>query len=473
MNSSVNINEAIADNSINSSYTSGLWSTNFFGGGNMPYGVYEQCLVSSLGGTVPPEDVDGGFWARNPVPGTTDTSPAAQQAFFGAFFSPSDAAAYEAGVITNTNLVIQAPFIPTRVAVQRMIYEANDPLVHYTTSDLYDSSASTNSLVLDNPPLSKLAVTSGRYMPWGAIGTSWPVLPLYDQNAYNLAYKDPWVFDSDDWSFPSNQTLNASWLGQVHRGTPWQTIFLKSTNILELSTFNGIEYPPLGLNTWELWTGDTNPADAAAMAPMEDWHMASLLASLFATNYASLFSVDDANANDWEGLLNGMTALTNDLPDNEVRFLPSLQLAPLAISSNSPQAAVIANAIESERQAQPGQNFTNVGDIFAVPQLSDASPFLNTNINQLKNGLNDEALEAIPSQLLPLLRVDSIGSIVPVSGQAVVQFTGDDNHIYAIQVSCDLKSWATISTNCPINGTFSITNTGAAMRRFYRTFLVQ
>ena len=67
------------------------------------------------------------------------------------------------------------------------------------------------------------------------------------RNPYNLALKDPLVYSSDYWNFPTGQPLNLNWLGQVHRGTPWQTIYLKATDILTTAG---------GLNTWTNWTGD-------------------------------------------------------------------------------------------------------------------------------------------------------------------------------------------------------------------------
>jgi len=60
-----------------------------------------------------------------------------------------------------------------------------------------------------------------------------------DTNAYNLAYKDPLIWGSDYWSFPTNQTWNPNWLGRIHRGTPWQTIYLKSSDLLSETQFNG------------------------------------------------------------------------------------------------------------------------------------------------------------------------------------------------------------------------------------------
>jgi hypothetical protein len=265
--------------------------------------------------------------------------------------------------------------------------------------------------------------------------------------------------------------LNASWLGQVHRGTPWQTIYLKSPNILTETEgpFN------IGVPTWELWTGDLNPADAISMAPVQDWQIASLLASLFNTNdEASLFSANDPNPVDWEILLNGMTALTNDLNDFELGDgFPYTQFATLTISSTSSQAAEIANAIESTRSSLPNQVFATPGNIFAVPQVSAESPYLNWNDPaQDEYGISDLAYEIIPDQLLPLLRIDSIGSMSAPNGQIVIQFTGDDDHAYAVQVSPNLVNWTTISTNCPSNGIFTFTNNVTANEQFYRTVLL-
>ncbi len=487
MNSTLDLNQAIADNSFNSTQypnnNLGLWSTNYYVG-NVPFGVNAQYLVSIGAEAVPLEDLDGGFWSTSPIPGAgADTSPAAHQAFFQAFFGPYNEVAYNGEFLTNFQLSIQAPFTPTRLVIQQMVYEANDPLVHYMTSDLNDFPDDTNGIVSSSstsPGLKYVGHVNNRYMPWGTAGNLAKTiynLAQPDNNAYNLSYKDPSVYSSDKWSFPTNQTLNASWLGQVHRGTPWQTIFLKSTNILDLiwsiplgPSFNS------GIPTWEVWTGDTNAIDAISMAPVQDWRMASLLASLFNTNSpGSLFSVDDVNPGDWENFLNGMTALTNDLSDiavQTVQFTHNPQFASLVVSSNSTQAATIASAIESARMASCGQLFMNKGDIFSVPQLSDASPYLNVDPTQIQYGISDAAYEAIPSQLLRLLRTDSIGS-VSNNGQMLIQFTGDDGHVYAVQSSCDLMHWTSVSTNCPFGGTFTYTNTSTSGTRFYRTILLQ
>ncbi|HXR05215.1 MAG TPA: hypothetical protein VN836_10960, partial [Verrucomicrobiae bacterium] len=290
-----------------------------------------------------------------------------------------------------------------------------------------------------------------------------------DTNAYTLAIKDPLVTRSDDWNFPTNEPLSADWIGHVHRGTPWQTIYLKAPDVLA-------GFAASGTNIWMNWTGDTNPADAAAMAPVQDWHLASLLASMLNTNdLRSLLSVNNPDPNAWQALLDGLTALTNSTPDNQVQSGTPPEFDPITISSNSPQAAAIANAIETVRTAQPGQLFNDVGNILAIPQLTVNSPFLNWNDSvQQQRGISDEAYEIIPSQLLPLLRADSIGSAVSTNGQVVIQFTGCDGHNYAIEASPDLMDWTSIATNSPSNGTFNFTNSPApnASSQFYRSVLL-
>jgi hypothetical protein len=72
-------------------------------------------------------------------------------------------------------------------------------------------------------------------------------------------------------------------------------------------------------------------------------------------------------------------------------------------------------------------SFQTLGDILAVPQLTVASPFLNTNIPPSIAGfanpnymLNDAAYERIPQQILGLLKCDHTPRFVVYSfGQAL------------------------------------------------------
>jgi hypothetical protein len=419
------------------------WDTNSNNQG-VPNGIANQIFVSGLYLPI----ILSPYWSQlSPIDVTNQT--AGFRAFLG--FSklpgmPPSAAQYIAAGATS--LAQQAPYTPMALVTYQTQWEANDPLVHYLASDLTDFNNSTAAIGTPNPVT--FTVLNYRYWPWGGN-------PQFnsDPNPYNLALKDPLVYSSDEWNFPTGQPLNSNWLGQVHRGTPWQTIYLKATDLLASSG---------GLNIWTNLTGDPDAADATLMAPVRDWHLASLLSSLLDTNApASLLSINNPDTNAWQILLNGLTALTSTLPG---------QFEAVVISSNSPQAAVIANAIQSTRATQPGQSFRDIGDVLATSQLAEQSPFL-IGLNAT-NEITDEAYEMIPSQLLSLLRADSIGSVVLANGQTAIQFTGSDGHAYAIEVSPDLLNWTIISTNCSMGDIINFTNlpplNGSA--QFYRSVLL-
>ena len=167
-----------------------------------------------------------------------------------------------------------------------------------------------------------------------------------------------------------------------------------------------------------------------------------------------------------------MTVLTNNVPTINWRWTRSVDS--LIMSSNSPQAATIAAALDAARSSQPGQTFHDLGDILATPELSTASPWLNLSSAFSWSGdSNDEAYEAIPSQLLPLLRPDSIGSVSQSGGTFQVQFTGADGYAYAVQTSSNLLDWTAVTTNYPVNGSFNFVDTPppGSPRRFYRSVL--
>lgn len=493
--SSGGLNQALADPDYPQAGTTRFqWSTNAYSTTLIPWGVINQIMVSENPSLAPPT---GGQWSTAPTPMGV-ISPQAEAAYFHGFFIPTFQ--YTGQTYVNTQLVMQAPYTPTRTVYASFLLQANDPLVHYLASDLngqlgalalwsgrasYYNGLWTHSDDPQNQPLPIPPATpiGGRYQPWGRNGQM-VVMSGVDVNPYNLAYKDPLVWGSDYWNFPTGQNWSLSWLGQVHRGTPWQTIYLKSTNIL-ININIGL---PIGLRTWFAWTGDFQSDlsgksyDSPYSAPVMDWQTISLLSSMLNTNdLSTLFSVNNPDPNAWAAQLDGMTALTNTAPAPFASTPP--QFSPIVISSNSTQAAIIANAIlstEANANLFPNQKFPFIGGVLATPQLSDQSPFLNLSSHngvpvQQEYGISDQACEAIPSQLLPLLRVDSFGQIISTNGQMQVQFSGYDGHAYAIQVSTDLLNWTSVSTNSPVNGVFGmvVPAVGNTASQFYRTVLVQ
>jgi hypothetical protein len=321
------------------------------------------------------------------------------------------------------------------------------------------------------PSLPNLGQLNFAYQPWGGYHLPNGNPQISRETDFDLRVKDPGVQQSDDWNFPTGESLCFEWLGRVHRGTPWQTVFLKPSN--QTAT------------QWRAWNNDsvmiTNGnnlfVDAFFSYPSKDWYFASLWAQWLNTNdLFSLLSINDTDTNAWAARLDGLTALTNS----------GAGLDPITVSSNSPQAGIIAQAIQAARAGTnafnnvvfPNHAFQDVGDVLATAQLSVGSPFLYTNgmsnpgSPPYANGITDEAMEKIPTQLLPLLRADSFGKIVPANGQLAMSFSGYDGHTYAIEASSNFIDWAIISTNSPSDGNFGITNTPSSGQQFYRSVLL-
>jgi hypothetical protein len=446
-----------------------MWSTNTLPpinpGGANPYGLVNQILLSR--GSIPLSRAPpGGIWSEAPVQAGVDTSPAAQQAAFNGFFTPSWA--YDGIRYYNTNLSQIVPYTPIRTMYAYTLWQANDPLVHYLVSDLNVAGTNGTSLQRSDyyPPtfnISGLALNQLglHYQPWGVMGQMREVAGV-DTNAINPAFKDPLSLGSDYWDFPTNQTWNPNWLGQVHRGTPWQTIYLKAADILsESSFFNGTE---LGTNTWEAWSGVTNSTEAQRTCPVSDWHLASLLCAILNTNPATAyFNVNNTNAAAWTVPFDGLTVVTN---------IATVETSP-ELSSNSPSVVALAGAILATQAGEPGGRFGDVGDVFSTVSLSTLSPFLNESDPSQElygNTISDAMYEALPAQLLGQLGVASLGTVMFANGQWVAQFTGQTGYQYVLQSSADLIHWTNLGTNSPVLGVMSLPVAGPGW--FYRSQLL-
>jgi hypothetical protein len=471
-NQTVDITSSLVDNGCGSAYypaysKGGMWCTNTAGADPTPFGIRLQ-IDTSAGRVLNPD------WTSSlpdPVYGRdADKGVARFNAQFGL------------GIGFPGNYPpmspFAAPYSPFRNVHFVTLWAANDPLVHYTVGDLQDIRDLPLSVYLDDstPPLPPTAfgLPNRRYEPWGGNPLSGSGSPTI----HDLTVKDPVArqyASSDDWDFPTNQWTSTNWLGRVHRGTPWQTVYLKAS--------------AAPLSTWVPWTGSplivTNLGqlsttvlpiggmtyDAMLAHPTNDWRLASMLASLLSTNDSRQFlSPNQTSLPVWEGALDGMVVLTNNEgPD------PPDGLASLVMSSNSPQAATIAAGVVTARSLQPNQSFQDPGDVLSTPELSVASPWLDTNDAALSYAsLTDEAYEAIPSQLLPLLRADSIGYVFQNGGALRIEFSGSDGLAYAVQVSTDLVNWSALTTNYPVGGVFCFVDVPppGAPRRFYRSVLM-
>ncbi|MEI6074960.1 MAG: hypothetical protein WCS94_05255, partial [Verrucomicrobiota bacterium] len=194
-------------------------------------------------------------------------------------------------------------------------------------------------------------------------------------------------------------------------------------------------------------------------------------ATLLATNDATqLFPVNDTNINDWLNLFNGMEVYSNSTTRPYSNHAPEFDT--YQIVSNSLPAGIVTSAILQAQNNWPISHGADAGDILATPELTVHSPWLNTNGIQLAYGISDAAYEAIPSQLLPLLRPDSSGRWLATNGGWILQFSGSDALTYEVQSSADLVSWQSIATNQPVQGLFNLPYAPASPSGFYRTRLV-
>ena len=475
-----NTNKTIGSTGSAAYYTNLIWSTVTDDTG-LPIGISTQIGISV--GSIPLNRL---FWSDPNAPKEIDG--------FLHFLNPLYASKYGSQALYATNLAVQAPFTSSVVTYEYDTYQANDPLVHYLKSDLtylgYDPNPISSAQTGVHPvPLNAanfsllpdLGKINARYQPWGRSVPSGQVgvsLAFYDESAYNLAFKDPLVTQPDNWDFPNSGGLPLTILGRIHRGTPWQTVYLKATDVLDEAN----QFGNIGTNTWVIWTGNFDTSDAILTVPTNDRQLVGWLVPLMNTNaLEQLLSINDSNLTDWSVVFGGMVVISNSTPFPQFQP-PTYSL--LTINPADPTAGQLATAINAMRmqfQNVDGSvgTFENIGDILSTPQLAEQSPFLNTtNTNlggqQLEYGINDEAYEAIPAQLLPLLRPDSVGKMIQVNAGWNIQFSGSDDFNYALQTSTDLINWSFISTNQPVQGHFNVPIPPASdsQEQFYRTLLL-
>jgi hypothetical protein len=427
-----------------------LWCTNRPGNASSdttaPYGVLNQIgvCIGAFGYTEADVKKAGADWSsfiRQPPYGD-DIGKAI--AFFKYQFIPGVAAGVYAEQPLFKSNIFYSPFDPTRPIYVTTSWQANDPLVHYTIPDLTTIASpggvAKPSISLDNDPVALADFQPGnemaaRYHPWGATDKGQYLQPDQTQ----MLVKDPVATGivsthpdtagrSDDWDFPTNKLPNIGWLGRVHRGTPWQTVYLKSPVVDPTSV-----WPPTN-NVWVQWTGNSvlvtnigqiNPSilrvwsgltndlrgvasDAGFSQPLTDRGILDLFSTALNENSTrGRLSVNQTNLAAWSAVLAGVNVLpyTSESPPFP---WTSIQPAGVYDPSDPPAVVKIVNAINDVRRT----NFVNgvyrhLGDILATPELT-VNPYLVTNSPFLNLQdpafLNDEDYERIPQQVLGLLQ---------------------------------------------------------------------
>jgi len=384
---------------------------------------------TSSGSTVP----EAMYWDPTPVPGRPSQG-VLNQISNGLFLDPyfaAELAGSNTVVIGGSNVTINSNlFFSCSNDVVATVFTGvtnallvNDPLVHYTVGDLTPPSRPPSS---QWPPM--ILTLNSRYTPWPT--------PSHT-NTPNMTLQDPLIYQSDDWSFPGNKFPSIGWLGRVHRGTPWQTVFLKAD---PPTVVNGVNQ---NQNTWiSSWvsTLDTYPTN--------DYALLDLFTAAPNDNAArGLLSVNQTNDAPWYALFSGIALNTNipapqfhsppGPPAGPEMVLDPTVIAPLLegmfIITNDSNGRPVTNylaGINATRGEEPDQNFHSLGRVFNSPMLSINSPFL-PGFPAGAGAFKDEEVEAIPQQVAGLLKLGQPQFVIYGFGQALkpkdIYFGGPPN----------------------------------------------
>lgn len=335
--------------------------------------------------------------------------------------------------VAPSGLIAQTPYSPAFLLRLKRSYQANDPLVHYTSYDMAPPAGTTNTELLRASAARALSgkpenigIANQRYKPWGE-GT--------DATATNPVFIDPLINNSDAWNFPDHKLPNVGWIGRVHRGTPWQTVYLKSISTVGYDPNTGqrglVDNALALQNLVKTWYDSKRTRGAANehgllnyATPDKDWRFLDLFTVAPNANATrGQVSVNQFGEATWSAVLSGVIALTNSTSSGPslARVHNSLS-QPVIIQPGSVQLRRIVEGINQTRAAVPynGQYLTR-GDILAVPELSLSSPYLNqpANVNAIQHGISDVALERIPQQIMSLLRLGDPRVVVYAYGQAL------------------------------------------------------
>lgn len=392
----------------NNGYLAKMWSSVL--AQNTSLGIANQLAISQNGGLVG-NNIWGDYLGAD-VPSKT-----AAAVKFGTFMR-------EKGVGTN-----QAPFTPTRLIVQANYYQVDDPLVHYTFEDLRNDETKE---VYQTEPLNSartnLIVSMGQPNPnalaWnrGDIGVPDGSTSIPGEGVLDPRLRDPGLLHPEYWDFPTGPFANVGWLGRVHRGTPWQSVYLKSR-------------APNSIDDWRKHSGNQRHLNCASlMIPPRDWELLDIFTTAPHPNATrGRLSINQTNLAAWSAVLSG--AVTSEpIPhpdDPSFTAATNVIMAPAAID---PAIARIVDGINLQRELVSSNRydkylfapFNKLGDLLSTPELSDGSPFLNVDPNRFDGYkpsgtaiVSDADYERIPQQILSLVKLGEPRFVVYAWGQSL------------------------------------------------------
>jgi hypothetical protein len=257
------------------------------------------------------------------------------------------------------------------------------------------------------------------YAPWG-------VAPIFagasELTSYNEdpRFKDPGITRSDDWNFPNEEMPTVGWLGRVHRGTPWQTMYLKS-GVAPLG--DQIAVMPSGDATWSTWSGFKANESVnygiyrgrpgplatnlnATTEPHGDWNLLHLFTTAYNDNAArGLLPADHYGEGGWAAVLGGVNVVR---PNGTDTFIDP---------TSSDFKSIVTN-IQLARLFLPQGRFTNLGGVLSASKLTVDSPYAAGWTNRVTTN-TDALVERIPQQVLSLLRQPEPHFVIYAFGQSL------------------------------------------------------
>jgi hypothetical protein len=338
----------------------------------------------------------------------------------------------------TTNIAV-VPFSPTVQFSLPRIWQANDPLVHYQADDMfYADQAEAEPIRWTMPPrtanytpFDNVGKLNDRYQPWGGNPVKGPDNAL---NSRSPAIKDPGATSADMWEFPTNALPSVGWMGRVHRGTPWQSIYQKAADVnLASEVYSMGDWLADGNDArssirWRNATGNRNLVQGYYSRPSMDRMLFDEFTTVLTDNAArGRLPINQTGLAAWSAVFSGVAVLVNTNPVAKQYGATIIQPAGVFdfTDTNSwPPLVKLWNGINRQRALTnaagpifPGAAFQTLGDILSVPELTDASPFLNTNT--LANTISDAAYEWLPQQVLGLLQLGEPRFVIYSYGQSL------------------------------------------------------
>ncbi len=302
---------------------------------------------------------------------------------------------------TNAYTNWWVPFVPQQQVYQHFVWEANDPLVHHIAEDL---DLNTNSVVGYSETLNPEKASDDIRQKIGNVNTAYRPWNPSDITTLDPAIIDPNVRGSDSWDFPTNKFATIGMLGRIHRGTPWQTIYLKADRPADTK--------------WR-----TVHLGGIRSNPINDWQVADVFTVAQHANASrGRLSVNQTNLAAWSAILSGAEVPTIQGAGGAATVITNI-IQPVAIDPNKAVENLV-EAINARRGQMTGQVFSSISDFLSVSNLTTLSPFLNPPYVPNPPALNATPLrdwhyEAIPEKILSLVHAGDRRFVIYAFGQSL------------------------------------------------------